>query len=168
MNAFVQDAARQARAVIAKSKFDTIPVPVEKIARSRGITVQNIHLDDELSGMSFIKDGVAVIVVNAGHHPNRQRFTLAHELGHHVLHYEYLQNNVHVDKVVLHRNQKSSDGSDQKEIQANAFAAELLMPLNKIRQFKEIDINNENELMAVARLFKVSATAITFRIINIS
>ena len=118
--------------------------------------------------MSFIKDGVAVIVVNAGHHPNRQRFTLAHELGHHVMHYSYLQNNVHVDKVVLHRNQKSSDGNDHKEIEANAFAAELLMPLSKIREFKDIDINNETELMAVARLFKVSASAIAFRIINIS
>ncbi|MBU2015925.1 MAG: ImmA/IrrE family metallo-endopeptidase [Alphaproteobacteria bacterium] len=168
MNGIIQEAARQARAVLAKTGLDSLPIPVDRVAKNLGIVVQHLPLDDELSGMSFVKDGLSVIVINAGHHPNRQRFTLAHELGHHILHREYLLNNVHVDKVVLHRNNRSSDGVDNKEIQANAFAAELLMPMSKVRQHKDIDINDESEVATVAKLFKVSSSAMAIRINNIS
>src|SRR3546814_596320 len=75
-----------------------LPVPIEQIAKREGIKVELATLDDELSGMSFIKNGVAVIVLNLSHHPNRRRFTLAHEIGHHLMHVPYLINNVHVDK----------------------------------------------------------------------
>lgn len=168
MNSLAQDAMKQARNVLSKSKVDSAPVPVEALASSQGITVQRVPLDDELSGMSFIKDGLSVIVVNATHHPNRQRFTIAHELGHHVLHANYLQNNVHVDKAVLHRNNRSSDGVDQKEIQANAFAAELLMPTAMMRKYKDVDINDEHQLSALAKQFRVSTSAMAIRILNLA
>lgn len=168
MNSVALNAARRARAVLSESDIQALPIPVDQVAKALGILVQNIPLDDDLSGMSFIKDGISVIVINAGHHPNRQRFTLAHELGHHVLHGDYLQNNVHVDKAVLHRNHRSSEGSDQKEVEANAFAAELLMPVSKMKKYREIDINNEAELTSVARRFKVSASAMAIRILSIS
>ncbi len=131
------------------------------------LAVQYIPLDDEISGMSFIKNGVAVIVVNAIHHPNRQRFTLAHELAHHVLHADYLSRNVHVDTAVLQRNEKSSEGSDVKEVEANTFAAELLMPKSLLKGFGRVDANDEAKIAEIARRFKVSPAAMAIRLENI-
>lgn len=168
MNPLAQDAIKQAKTVLSKLKIDSAPVPVETLATSQGVTVQRVPLDDELSGMSFVKDGLSVIVVNAAHHPNRQRFTIAHELGHHILHASYLQNNVHVDKAVLHRDNRSSDGVDQKEIQANAFAAELLMPSALMKKYKDVDINDERQLATLAKLFRVSTSAMAIRILNLA
>lgn len=144
------------------------PVPVDEIAKHEGIRVEAVPLDDDLSGMSFIKDGIAVIVVNAGHHTNRRRFTIAHELAHHILHRDYLTNNVHVDKIVLHRDPSSADGSDLKEIQANSFAAELLMPESELSRWSNVDINDDTVVRDLAKRLKVSASALTYRLMNLS
>ncbi|WP_082731251.1 MULTISPECIES: ImmA/IrrE family metallo-endopeptidase [unclassified Sphingomonas] len=168
MTRLAQEAVRQAKSVLTKFKVESAPIPIEQIARARGIAVQHLPLDDELSGMSFIKNGISVIVVNAAHHPNRQRFTIAHELGHHIMHADYLLDNVHVDKAVLHRNSRSSDGVDTKEIEANAFAAEVLMPTSLMRSYKDLDINDERKLASVAKHFRVSVSAMIIRILNLS
>lgn len=159
-------AVDQARKILRKAKVEQAPVQVEMLAKQLGIIVRSIPLDDELSGMSFIKDSLPVIVVNSSHHPNRQRFTLAHELGHHILHRDYLANNVHVDKVILRRNHKSSAGTDTKEIEANAFAAELLMPKAILDKFIFVDINDDMELLNASRKFKVSTSAMAIRLAN--
>lgn len=146
------------------------PVPVDQIARLHGIRLESIALDDNLSGMSFVKGNISVIVVNSNHHLNRRRFTIAHELGHHVLHREYLTNNVHVDKiiqVILPRNQASSQGVDLKEIQANNFAAELLMPEAELSRWGKVDINDDIKVQTLARRFKVSVAALTYRLMNL-
>jgi Zn-dependent peptidase ImmA (M78 family) len=160
-------AAVEARSLLQKMKIDFAPVPIEAIAKRLGITVQVVPLDEHLSGMSFVKGGHSVIVVNASHHPNRQRFTLAHELGHHVLHKEYLSENVHVDTAVLARNARSSEGVDSKEVQANAFAAELLMPQAQLRRLGNVDVNDDVKLSQLARTFRVSASAMAIRLENL-
>ena len=147
-----------------------IPVPVEQIARLLEIRIESISLDDNLSGMAFVKNDTAFIVVNSKHHLNRRRFTIAHELGHHVLHRNYLNNNVHVDKLVqavLPRNNTSSEGIDPKEVQANNFAAELLMPESELSRWGKVDINNDIKVQLLARRLKVSVAALTFRLINL-
>ena len=163
----VEAAIDAARTMLKREGVSSWPVPVEQIARRQGITVQSIPLDDELSGMSFVRGGVSVIVVNSAHHPNRQRFTMAHELAHHVLHKGYLADHVHVDKGILRRDQRSSEGADIKEIEANAFAAELLMPKACVRQFQNVDINDDFELAQLAKKFKVSASAMAIRLDNL-
>lgn len=154
-----------------RKKFggNDLPVPVDQIARMAGIRIESISLDDNLSGMSFVKDGVAVIVVNSNHHLNRRRFTIAHELGHHILHRDYLTNNVHVDKLVqvLPRNKFSSEGTDTREIDANSFAAELLMPESELARWGNVDINDDVRVQALAKKLKVSVAALTYRLINL-
>jgi Zn-dependent peptidase ImmA (M78 family) len=162
-----QAAAERAEALLESIGAKTLPVPVDSIARQCKVAVQYITLDDEISGMSFIKNGAAVIVVNAVHHPNRQRFTLAHELAHHVLHEDYLTKNVHVDTAVLQRNEKSSEGTDVKEVEANTFAAELLMPRALLKRFGRVDANDDAKIAEIARQFKVSPTAMAIRLENI-
>lgn len=162
-----QLAAERAEALLKSSGVKGLPVPVDSIARQCKVAVQYIPLDDEISGMSFIKNGAAVIVVNSAHHPNRQRFTLAHELAHHVLHEAYLTKNVHVDTAVLQRNEKSSEGTDGKEVEANTFAAELLMPKALLKAFGRVDVNDDAKIAEIARQFKVSPTAMAIRLENI-
>ena len=123
------DAKKRAQEVLAGLNITRGPVAVRDIVRKKGITVRYVPLGVDLSGMIFMKEG-AVIIVNSLHHPNRQRFTLSHELGHFEMHMEEIGAEVHVDKKFLAfaRDGNSSLGSDRKEIEANRFAAELLVP----------------------------------------
>jgi Zn-dependent peptidase ImmA (M78 family) len=163
---YVTEAESKAKAA-RRGYTGVLPVPLEQIARREGIKIELALLDDDLSGMSFIKNGIAVIVLNLNHHPNRRRFTLAHEIGHHVMHVPYLTNNVHVDKIVLNRDDISSQGVDVKEVQANAFAAELLMPESELRRYHTVDLNDDEFLYSLAKKLKVSVTALTYRLINL-
>jgi len=167
----VTEARATARALLEEHGVKSAPVPVERIVKSRNIVLRYAPLDEELSGMAFIKDGVGVIGVNALHHPNRQRFSIAHELAHHVLHKEHIEAAVHVDKGfrVLHRDRLASEGVDPLEIEANAFAAELLMPehfLKDVLDQSGLDIEDDERIEALARKFRVSASAIRYRLAN--
>lgn len=166
-HAIRRSAEQAARSLLHRMSVDFAPVPIEVVAKHLGIVVQVVPLDDHLSGMAFVKHGHSVIVVNASHHPNRQRFTLAHELAHHVLHKPYLTQNVHVDTAVLARNERSSAGVDRKEIEANAFAAELLMPQNQLRHLGKVDVNDDIKLADLAKKFKVSSSAMAIRLENL-
>lgn len=147
------------------------PIPVEKIAKSLGIVVKLDEVDDDLSGFLFRdKSGNAVIGANKSHHPNRLRFTIAHELGHYLLHKGEL---VHLDEVsasftVDFRDHRSSRGEDDNEKEANLFAAELLMPEKFLRQDlagQRLDIlGDSNVLERLAKKYKVSLQALTFRL----
>ncbi|MGY6251360.1 ImmA/IrrE family metallo-endopeptidase [Bosea thiooxidans] len=165
----VEKARTAARAIIAEFPVRAAPVPVERIVKARGIVLQYAPLADELSGMAYIRDGVRIIGVNALHHPNRQRFTIAHELAHHELHPEQLLGEVHLDKAfrVMMRDDVAAQGVDSLEIQANAFAAELLMPrafLNEVVDPVGLDLDDEERLEALARKFRVSTSALRYRL----
>ena len=159
MTSPAQIARDHAQRILTEYAVTALPVPVEKIAKSLGIAVRFSPLDQELSGMAFIKDGVSVIGVNALHHPNRQRFTIAHELGHHT---------VHVDKgFTLWRGELATQGTDRVEVQANAFASELLMPkqfISQIEGIESLDIDDEVGMKALAKRFRVSVTALQNRL----
>jgi Zn-dependent peptidase ImmA (M78 family) len=169
IQSIVQPAREAARGVLESFSVKSAPVPVERIVKGRGIVLQYAPLADDLSGMAFIRDGVKIIGVNALHHPNRQRFTIAHELAHHELHPEHLSGEVHVDKAfrVLMRDDVASQGSDRLEIQANAFAAELLMPHAFLKELVDpagLDLDDDARLEALARKFRVSTSALRFRL----
>ena len=162
-----KEVARQkARDLIKRFGIKSLPVNVERIARSLEVKVEFSPFDDGLSGMALIKDGVFVIGVNSQHHPNRQRFTIAHELAHIVLHPEELAKAVHVDKGSLRRDRVSAQGTDDLEIEANAFAAELLMPeeLLSAALDKKLDLEDPQVLESLANRFRVSLMALQHRL----
>lgn len=167
----IQDNARKlARECLAKFGAVNAPVPVEKIIKRLDIRIQFSPLDQELSGMALVKDGVAVIGINALHHPNRQRFTMAHELGHHIMHRTHIENAVHVDKgfAILRRDTLAAQGTDKMEIEANAFASELLIPrdlLEPIIGTGDIDLDDVDRLQSIAKKFKVSLSALQYRLL---
>ena len=148
------------------------PVPVDRIAKALAAKLRFSPLDYELSGMIYVKEDIPLIGVNALHHPNRQRFTIAHECGHLLLHKAQITKEVHVDKdfPMLMRDAVSAAGIDEMEIEANLFAAELLMPdylLAKALGDEPLDIDDEDAVIALARSFKVSPSAMRFRLGNL-
>ncbi len=159
----------QAIAILKKLGISKPPGPVERIAKHLEAQVRYSPLDDEISGMIYIKDGIPIIGINALHHPNRQRFSIAHELGHLCLHRGYVTTHVHVDKEipVLMRDAKASFGTNEIEIEANRFAAELLMPASFLKETlsaKKLDIDDEKSIEELAQRFKVSKQAMGHRI----
>lgn len=165
-----QDGAREvARSILRAFGVSSPPVPVERIIKSRKILLQYAPLEEDLSGMAYIKDGVGIIGVNALHHPNRQRFSAAHELAHHVLHAPKISQAVHVDKGirVLFRDDVSALGTEPMEIEANAFASELLIPGELLAAALEgggVDLEDEAGVEVLARRFRVSPSAMRFRL----
>ncbi len=169
MRANPVQARESARAILRDFGVKVAPVPVERIIKARGIVLQYAPLDEDLSGMAYIKDDIGIIGVNALHHPNRQRFSAAHELGHHVLHESEIRKAVHVDRGfrMLLRDDVSSQGVDPLEIDANAFASELLMPselLTTALHASGLDIEDDAGIEALARKFRVSASAMRYRL----
>lgn len=117
--------------------------------------------------MAFVKDGKKVIGVNSLHSVTRQRFTIAHELAHFVLHLERLETKVHVDKGVLRRDTLASEGTDDVEIEANTFAAEFLMPKSLLVTAlagKNLDLEDDEAIASFAKKFKVSPMALQYRL----
>jgi Zn-dependent peptidase ImmA (M78 family) len=170
---------KQIRALVEdlldKQGVERGPVPVEAIARSMGIRITLDEVDDDLSGFLLRdkKNGRTVIGANGSHHKNRQRFTIAHELGHFLLHEGEV---VHLDEelgsfTVDFRDRSSSKGEDISEKEANYFAAELLMPVKFIKREldgKHFDLLSDSAILEhLAKKYKVSLQALTFRLTNL-
>jgi Zn-dependent peptidase ImmA (M78 family) len=157
--------------LLAQHKITRAPVPVGKIAKQLGIQIKLDKVDDDLSGFIVRDTGKrALIGANKSHHPNRQRFTIAHELGHYLLHAGHT---VHLDEgrvafTVNLRNSESSKGEDNDEREANLFAAELLMPAKFLREDLEgieLDLLEHDTFLAdLAKKYSVSLQALTFRL----
>ena len=100
--------------------------------------------------------------------PKRQRFTIAHELGHLRLHSK--DQPVFIDKApkVMYRNNASATGEIHKEREANAFAAALLMPKDLIANVIEnCKCGGDDAVKYLAKEFKVSDQAMSFRLSNL-
>jgi len=152
------------RQLLAKAKIDAPPVEVEKVAKQQKVKVKFAQLEGNISGLLFRKQGRAVIGVNALHPAVRQRFTLAHELGHLLLGH---RGDFFLDRMVFFRDTKSKEGSDINEIEANRFAAELLMPAEMLREeLRRVqDESDEEEIVGeLAKSFQVSTQAMTIRL----
>lgn len=159
----------EADQILATSRVKRPPVPVEAIATSAGAKVLYSDFNMEVSGVLIRKEGAVIIGVASEQSAERQRFTIAHELGHLLLHEG---EEVHVDKVfrVNLRSQVSSKAEDVEEIEANAFAASLLMPFSFLRSDLRsitLDIDDPRQIETLARRYEVSAQAMTFRLMNI-
>ena len=149
----------------------TRPVQVERIAKRVGLLIRKEPAASDLSGF-LVRDaarGKPVIGVNSRQHKNRQRFTIAHELGHFLLHEGDV---LHVDsdksfRVNL-RDELAGSGTDAAEKEANLFAAELLMPAvflaEDVAKRGDFDALDEEALASWAADYAVSAQALGFRL----
>lgn len=148
---------------------NAVPVDVEDLARREGIRILPKTLDDDISGFLIHKVGRTTVVVNDSHAPVRRRFTVAHELGHFTQHVRSDVENVFVDPTVYFRNEVSSSGERIREIEANKFAAALLMPATAVRkQIANLDEEIGSQLVVkLAEAFGVSQAAMGYRLVNL-
>nr|WP_145720703.1 ImmA/IrrE family metallo-endopeptidase [Mesorhizobium tianshanense] len=156
-----------AKALLDRYVVRAAPVPVERIAKSLGVRVEYAPLDGDLSGLAHVRNGVPIIGVNTLHTPARQRFTLAHELAHIQLHRHELEGTVHVDRGSLRRDALAAAGTDPTEIEANTFAAELLMPTDLLMAALDghsVDLEDDAAIGSLAKRFRVSEAAIRYRL----
>jgi len=164
--------AEAARQLLEEKGMLQPPVPVEDLARQLGVQLSFEPFAGDVSGM-IVRDGKRVVIgVNSAHAGTRQRFTIAHELGHLKLHEG---RRVIVDRSlkVNMRDPRSALATSRQEIAANAFAAELLMPEDILRA--EIDrtvaerpnVSDTDLVAELARKFAVSRQAMTYRLVNL-
>jgi Zn-dependent peptidase ImmA (M78 family) len=158
-----------AERLLALGNVEREPVPVRQLAKLAGATLRSGDLPDNLSGFLLRQAGGAVIGVNADHAETRQRFTIAHEIGHLLLH----PDQSYLDRKILpayFRDDRSRTAEDKVEIDANQFAADLLMPkrlLQRALANHDIDVEDEKEVARLAKRFGVSKQALTYRLINL-
>lgn len=143
-----------------------IPVDVRTIANSLGIIVHNLQLERSVSGMLVIQGESAAIAVNDTDSSPRQRFSIAHEIAHYLLHKEHAD--LFVDGAsIYYRDASSSEGTRFQEIDANAFAGELLMPKNAVIKRLEnqpLHVLDDDAIIELAHYFGVSIQAMTIRL----
>jgi len=160
---------REVSNLLLKAGVTGPAVPVDAIAEMLNAQVIYNNFQNQISGMLIRKEDNAVIGVDIGQAPNRQRFTIAHELGHLLLHDG---EEVHVDREfrVNLRSPTSSAAISVEEIEANAFAANLLMPEKFIRSDVNefaFDFEDQSQIQEMAERYKVSNQAMTFRLVNL-
>jgi len=141
------------------------PVAVDKIIEEMDIELElDAFLDDEISGeLERKKDGKFRISANATHSERRKRFTIAHELGHYMLHAHLVGDGV--DDNRAYRSEPNGNFHNRAirrrhETEANRFAAQLLMPHRMIRKRAETGVS----IKELADKFKVSKDAMTIRL----
>jgi len=159
----------RAIALLSRYKIKGPPVDVAEIALEEGARVVFQDLEAKVSGVLVQKDKTATIGINALHHPNRQRFSIAHELGHYLMHAD--RPAVFVDEVLVHFRADPPDTADYREVEANSFAAALLMPSAWLKQDlaeKNIDaLFGDRPLEQLARRYEVSTLALSIRMVNL-
>jgi len=150
---------------VAKKNFEavlrnhqqTAPVKVGELAQSLGVRVVISELPTGISGkLTCDSGGQWTIRVNRHEHKNRQRFTIAHEIAHYVLHRSEINGELTDD--TFYR----SGLSERREWEANRLAAEILMPWDLLRQ--EMQSGEKRTPAELAEIFGVSEAAMHIRL----
>jgi Zn-dependent peptidase ImmA (M78 family) len=137
-----------------------IPVKVGAIAKELGLVVKKGTLKPGISGEIRRQDGGYIIRINRHDVSGRQRFTLAHEISHYLLHEDLIGDGLEDD--MLYR----SKLSNSLEVEANSLAAIILMPLSLVESLsqKYRSLPKDLRLEKMADDLGVSTQALGFRI----
>ncbi|MAC48058.1 MAG: hypothetical protein CMI12_14605 [Oceanospirillum sp.] len=121
-------------AVLARYVEDAPPLRVKELIRELGIEIETKRLrDNESAHIRFdFDEGKYVIAVDEDHHVNRKNFSMAHELGHFFLHRGFIN-----DEPLQRQDYYAhlSDEERAREIEANQFAANLLVSNGALKKF---------------------------------
>lgn len=135
-----------------------------EITERVSIKLIRVPFDNEnLSGFVAFKNDTFIIVTNTNHRLGSERFTIAHEI------YHLITDRILIKKRPIIEELNSND-DNLTEIMANAFAAELLIPKDDIKE--QINIITENmtkdiepgTIVQLQQKYGVSYIAITKRL----
>lgn len=157
-----RDAATRAEQ-LAKALDLAIPVDIEEVAKRLGLKLLREKTTRNVSGALVTDESICIVFVNGGHPQPRQRFSIAHEIGHYLLH-------APKGKKARWRDDLTSKGTNPEEIQANTFAAALLMPSEaiKVRVRTQLSPMDDQRIRSLAREFGVSSEAMAYRLQNLN
>ena len=142
------------------SNYSSPPIPVREIAETNGVNVVFAkfgRFNDVMAG--FCDFNARKLYVNADDALPRQRFTIAHELGHWLLHRDYFVD--HPDLYPVLPRFETPDNNDPKEKEANKFAAHLLVPTRLLLPVRDAPVST------LANVFMVSRAMMEFRVKNV-
>jgi Zn-dependent peptidase ImmA (M78 family) len=165
---------KKAEALLERLEMLSAPIDVHRVARELGLRVMTANLGAGVAGLLVQRPGSpTVICVHESDPATRQRFTIAHEIGHcHLAHERAGDAEIHVDRgIIAQRTARSSEGAvDLNEVEANQFAAALLMPAELIRtratelsQGPLLDVH----VTELAAEFQVSEQAMAIRLVTL-
>jgi Zn-dependent peptidase ImmA (M78 family) len=140
-----------------------IPVDVANLARALRVQVKAAFLDLDISGMIERGPLGFTITYNHGDSSTRQRFTIAHELGHFMLHRHLIGDGVDDDRAYRSTTAGKYHNTrigPREETQANKFAANLLMPADLVKR----EFERTQDVAETAKLFGVSEHAMSIRL----
>jgi len=143
-----------ARSVLKRRRITAPPIDVNGLIAAEAPGYRIIYEErwpDNMSGLTNRTE--KTIRINQKHSSLRQRFSLAHELGHICLDHDTILPQRIVEETL----------SKELEKEADEFASELLMPIN---MFKKAFGSTPN-LDALAQLFQVSTSAISVRLLKL-
>jgi Zn-dependent peptidase ImmA (M78 family) len=147
---------QEASRLLREFGVDSPPVDPVTISRGIGLKVVFVEFDRAHDNISGFYDPVEnSIYVNSEEFALRQTFTIAHELGHKILHEEWAKS---ADYKILYRDQSLND-DDPHEKEANAFAAHLLVPRSMLDLYWD-----KLSLTELSKLFAVSVPVIKNRL----
>lgn len=145
----------------ANGCFNGDQLDIEKIVNhvnrsnpTEPLRLEYVMMEPATSGSLTFSEGVWVIRVNKSQNIRRQRFTIAHELGHYMMHRNKSES--FTDEVFFRTEKK-----DLIEYRANEFASQLLMPEEKVRRAISDGVRNLGEL---SERFNVSSAAMKVRV----
>jgi len=154
-----------ANRILADHKLDkaVTTIPIVDLCKAEGIDVLTMEFqDNHYSGAIVGQKGIYTIYVNKNEPATRQRFTIAHELGHYFLHlqgHEELGDMSIVDDKNIEALFRKQGAFNAEEARANEFAASILMPEKTVYQ-----LHDALSIESLAYLFGVSNQAMTIRV----
>ncbi len=118
-----------------------VPVFLNDIVSALGVPVKPTTEIVDVEGFAMSKRSGVYIMYNKNHPRNRQRFTVAHELGHVILHIKGTEN------------RESQPSQNSQEIEANLFANALLVPREHLKKFVK---DRDKTLSDICEKYEVS------------
>lgn len=161
----LRSAKQKAKELLEKYKFTKPPIEPSIISKKCGIKVLDCNFDNNnISGYYDFEE--KTIYVNRNEFIKRQQFTIAHELGHAILHQEWVNSSAYT---CLYRDQLVKPTNDIKEVEANAFAGYLLAPSDMLKEYynelrKTPKFLHEDLLQQISEIFFVSIPVIRIRL----
>lgn len=155
-------AREKANNILKMYKIQLPPVDIKDIAKKLGFEIVLFPFPDTISAVIRIESDKKIIGVNQKHSETRQRFSIAHELGHYLSGHE---NFSHEHDIFVDRDKKYLDPHHRDEEEADEFAAEILMPAGMLK--KDV-MENKLDAATLAKKYNVSEQAMWIQLINLN